>query len=78
MKEGGRGGGIMSMEERGSGRGSVETEEWKNGRVDEWNSPRVEKSRTGSGRIQDCWSGRVEVEEIVKQQRREYGQCRRE
>lgn len=44
MEEGGRGGEIMRMEERGNGRGSVETEEWKSGGV--------EKSRTGSGRIE--------------------------
>jgi hypothetical protein len=53
MEEGGRGGEIMRMEERGSRRGSVETEEWKSGGVDEWKSSRVEKSRTSNGRIED-------------------------
>jgi hypothetical protein len=43
----------MRMEERGSGRESVETEEWKSGGVDEWKSSRVEKSRTSNGRIED-------------------------
>jgi hypothetical protein len=67
------------MEERGSGRESVETEEWKSGGVDEWKSSRVEESRTSNGRIEDCRGGRVEVEEeMSKQPSREYGQHQRE
>jgi hypothetical protein len=46
MEESRRRGEIMRMKERGSGRGDVETEEWKNGRVDEWKTPRAEESRS--------------------------------
>jgi hypothetical protein len=79
MEEGGRGGEIMRMEERGSGRESVETNEWKSGGVDECKNSRVEESRTSNRKIEDCWSGRVGVEEeMSKQQSREYGQHQRE
>ena len=75
MEEGGRGGENMRMEERGVGEGALRRKRRKCGQVDEWKSSRVEKSRTGSRRIENCcWCGRAEAEgAMAKQQSREYG-----